>query len=234
MNETNSRKKVPISPQLSSADQVAEEVVRRLYSGRYVAGQKLIEADLVEELHVSRGTIREALRRLSAEGVVSLTLHRGAYIRAFSKNDVQNILNVIEVLLGLAARTAAKKTHSARDKKQLEAYLLAILEPQKNYYDVVRVQNAFYRFLISSSENEELERVLPSLNFHFLRPAYLVHSPRVYPERLKEFELIATAVLSGDAKRAEQTARNHVIAIARSLRELPDEAFSGSTGITKT
>jgi DNA-binding GntR family transcriptional regulator len=233
MNEPNSRKKVPASPQLSSADQVAEEVVRRLYSGQYVAGQKLIEADLVEELQVSRGTIREALRRLNAEGVVSLMLHRGAYIRAFSKNDVQNILDVIEVLLGLAARTAAKNVRSAREKKQLEGYLRAVLEPQKDYYEVVRVQNAFYRFLIARSENEELERVLPSLNFHFLRPAYLVHSPRVFPERLKEFDLIGSAVLSGDIKRSEQAARNHVAAIARSLNELPDEAFSGSKGIAK-
>ena len=92
---------------LSSPDTIVNEILRGLYSGRYVPGQRLIEADLTREYKVSRGSIREALKRLAAEGVVSLNLHRGAYIRLLSRSEVRELLAVIEVLTGLAARLAA-------------------------------------------------------------------------------------------------------------------------------
>ena len=63
---------------LSSPDQVVAALIRGLQAGRYVPGQRLIEADLTKELKVSRGPVREALKRLAAEGLVSLIPHRGA------------------------------------------------------------------------------------------------------------------------------------------------------------
>ena len=60
---------------------VFEGIVRGLYEGRYVAGQRLVEADIVQTFDVSCGSVREALNRLAAEGTVVLEPHRGARIR---------------------------------------------------------------------------------------------------------------------------------------------------------
>ena len=60
---------------------VFEGIVRGLYEGRYVAGQRLVEADIVQTFGVSCGSVREALNRLAAEGTVVLEPHRGARIR---------------------------------------------------------------------------------------------------------------------------------------------------------
>jgi hypothetical protein len=99
------------SPQIGSADAVARQIVRRLYSGRYVAGQRLIEADLTREFKVSRGSLREALRRLAAEGVVSITKHYGACIRSFTKSEVLDVVRVFETLLVLAVQQGAALAH---------------------------------------------------------------------------------------------------------------------------
>src|SRR5690606_34452751 len=58
---------------ISSPDGVFNEILNGLYDGRYVPGQKLIESDLTDRFKVSRGSVREALKRLAAEGVVQLT-----------------------------------------------------------------------------------------------------------------------------------------------------------------
>ena len=64
----------------SSPDNVANYVLEGIKSGRFVPGQRLIEADLSENLYTSRGPIREAFKRLAAEGVLTLVPHRGAYV----------------------------------------------------------------------------------------------------------------------------------------------------------
>src|ERR1700739_4452377 len=93
----------------SSPDQVVTAIKRGVLLGRFVPGQRLIEGDLTHNLRVSRGPVREALKRLSAEGIVSLTLHRGAYIRALHREEAKQILMVLEALTGLAANLAASR-----------------------------------------------------------------------------------------------------------------------------
>ncbi len=102
---------------------IVREILRGLYRGRFVPGQKLIEADLTRDFGVSRGSVREALNRLAAEGVVTLTLHRGAYIRSLTRAEVVELLSVMEVIVGLAARTAAQRINLPGNRALLdEAY----------------------------------------------------------------------------------------------------------------
>src|ERR1700722_18666908 len=84
------------STRASSADQIASEILRGLYDGRYNAGQKLTEAALTKRFSVGRGTVREALRRLTAEGVVTWSLNRGVNIRMLSRQEAREALEAIE------------------------------------------------------------------------------------------------------------------------------------------
>jgi DNA-binding GntR family transcriptional regulator len=69
------------SAKLSSSKQIVRDVVRGLYESRYVARQRLAEPDLMRGYSVSRGSVREAIHPLAAEGVVAVHQYRGAYIR---------------------------------------------------------------------------------------------------------------------------------------------------------
>ena len=70
---------------VSAVDQVMEAVKDGIRQARYVPGQRLVEPDMMRDFAVSRGTVREALRRLAAEGFVQIELYRGASIRKMSR-----------------------------------------------------------------------------------------------------------------------------------------------------
>lgn len=219
-------------PLLSSPDVLAREIIRGLYVGRFVQGQKLVEGDLSRDFGISRGTVREALRRLAAEGVVSLTLHRGAYIRALSEAQVEDVLMVFEVLVGLAAREAAKKCSEGADSARLTENLEALLrlKSDNDFFELVRTQTRFYRTIAALSENEELGRILPSMNVHFVYIPFWLAPSGIRAERFDEYRDITAAILRGDANKAEALAREHVRNIIAALRKLPSTAFASVRG----
>ena len=98
-----------LSGALSSSDRVVETIVKGIRDGRLVPGQRLVESDLTTRLGVSRGPVRDALKRLAAEDLVKLSRHKGAYISALSRRDATDLLLVLVVLTGLMARP-----HNAR------------------------------------------------------------------------------------------------------------------------
>src|ERR1700722_19868277 len=95
--------------ELSSSDQVVEHITASILAGRYVPGQRLVEADLTHALRVSRGPVREAFRRLDALGILARTLHRGAGVRTLDRTEALHLLLAVEPLIGLIARLAAEK-----------------------------------------------------------------------------------------------------------------------------
>ena len=213
--------------QVSSPDFIAGEILRGLYAGRYVPGQRLIEADLTREYKVSRGSIREALKRLAAEGTVALTLHRGAYIRALSRAEVAEVLALVEVLTGLAARLAAERIgladNGARVAKALED--LAAAEAGGDAYPFARARDRFYRALVLAGGNRELARVLPTMQVHLVRTQFRP-AEATGDNRLGDYRRVVAAVLSGDAAAAEAAMRQHIRAGSERIQRLPDEAFA--------
>ena len=90
----------------SSSDKVVETILQRLLSGLFVPGQRLVEVELASQCGVSRGSVREAFKRLSAQGVITLSPHRGACIRQLTRQEVIDILQIQTALAGLGASLA--------------------------------------------------------------------------------------------------------------------------------
>lgn len=217
-----------IKKDVSSPDLVFDQVLRGLYTGRYVPGQRLVEADLTREYKVSRGSIREALRRLAAEGVVSLSLYRGAYIRSLTRDEVRQVLAVVEVLTGLAARLATERIDEGDNRKMfLERFEeLMTFEAHGDFLDFVRARDRFYRGLVRMGRNPELTRVLPSMHVHLVRIQFRGYSTAAEERRFADYREIAAAVLAGSPKRAEAATRRHIRNVLTGIERLPDEAFA--------
>ena len=79
--------------------QVLETLRNHIITGRYEPGERLIEATISEQLGVSRGPVREALRQLDSEGLVRLVPYRGAVVLAVSDEEVQEVLIPIRLTL---------------------------------------------------------------------------------------------------------------------------------------
>jgi DNA-binding GntR family transcriptional regulator len=213
----------------SSPDVVVDAILSGIRSGRLVPGQRLVEADLTHSLSISRGPVREALKRLAAEGIVTLNQNRGAYVRALSQKEVADLLKVIEVVTGLVARLATQRlaTGHLRDafikvSEELMSFeslgdSLAFMEKRREFYDV----------LIAASDNIELKRIMPLMQIHLLRLQFQTRLTAT--DRRKQFEeyrAITRTVLSGESRLAERMTRIHIRRTRLSISRLPDDAFS--------
>lgn len=192
----------------STSAQIVRDIVKGLYEGRYVPGQRLAEPDLMASYGVSRSTIRESLKALSADGVVVLEAYRGAHIRRLSREQAANLFAITEVVLGLAARQAASKIGADGARSRLEALFQAIRDyrEEEGRFEFLRRRNRYFRELVSISGNDEIDRILPRLQVHLIRNRLTVPAS----ERISGYRAITDAVLAGDAAAAEMAARTYV------------------------
>ena len=101
---------------------VYESIREDILSGKYEQNTELKEKAIGTELGVSRTPVREALRQLELEGLVTIIPNRGAYVNAITAKDVKDIYNIRSTLEGLCARWAAEQV----TKEQLDLSLIHI------------------------------------------------------------------------------------------------------------
>jgi DNA-binding GntR family transcriptional regulator len=213
----------------SSPETVAASIIEGILAGQYAPGQRLIEADLATRLGVSRGPIREALKLLAADGIVILNRHRGAYIRAMTRKEVVDLLCVIEVLVGLAARQAARNIRLGDNRARLERTVgrLLALSASADDATVMAARNRFYGRLVEISGNLELARMLPVMQVNIVRLQVRSYQlPRNRKRRFENYRQIAAAVLDGQIRRAERLMRLHIRRARLDIQRLSDAAFS--------
>lgn len=204
----------------SSSELIVRDIVMGLYEGRFVPGQRLVEPDLVAHYGVSRGTVREALKQLSSEGVVITLPFRGAQIRRLTRAEAANLFAITEVILGLAARQAALNP-DPEARKQIDSPLAAIraFREDEGSYEFMRHRNRFFRALVAIAGNDEIMRILPRLQVHLIRNRLSVPPT----ERIAGYQAIAQAVRQGDDGAAEAAARRYVAKTAAcTLPSFPD------------
>lgn len=213
----------------SSPDRVAMWVEDGLRAGRFVPGQQLVEADLIAALGISRGPVREGLKRLHGRGIVCLIPYRGAHIRAFTRLEAHDLLVVLEPLTSLMVRLAAeavKKGTSARALKAIKEWIDAFNSGEINDVRFVGKRAHLYQTLMEIGGNVELPMIMPTDLLHLLRLQsfpYLDGAQR--QSVIAEYACMIDAVSTGDVARAAKAGRDHVRAAQKRLASLPDEAF---------
>jgi len=191
---------------------IFHEIVQGLYKGSYVPGQRLVEADLTKKWNVSRGTVREALNRLSAEGIVTLSRHRGAAIRVLDRAEMLDILDVLELMIGMAARLAARRIGEGTNRDRFTETFVALQQfrDQPASFELIRARNRFYRTMAAIGGNRELQDILGRMHVHLVRVQLQALHDNLMPDRFEDYSRVGEAVLAGDARRAEIAARRHV------------------------
>ena len=153
---------------VSAVDQVIHAIKEGIRDARYAPGQRLVEPELMREVGVSRGSVREALRRLASEGFVEWQRYRGVSIVRMSRRQVSDFLDLRELLEGFAARRAAEKI-----EPQGRARLLK-LERTKNARSIVAgnynsYNNEFHALIVDLGRNAELPSLLNQIRLPILR-----------------------------------------------------------------
>ncbi|HEY8486631.1 MAG TPA: GntR family transcriptional regulator, partial [Limnochordales bacterium] len=168
---------------------------------------------LAQELGVSRTPVREALRRLEAEGLIEPLPRQGLVVRDPPEEDLADLCVVREALEGLAARLAARSATQAELYRLEELY--AETERAVRAQDVerlARLNDEFHRVVWQASRNRYLARQLHQLREFIFRVQgrTTLDYPGRAEEMLREHRELLDAIRAGDGQAAEQLARQHM------------------------
>lgn len=199
-------------------NKIIQSLRRAIETGHLEPGARLVEKDLCQQLNVSRTSLREALRQLQAEGILTELNNRGLAVVTVTAEDAANIYRIRGVLEPLIieqfienapdAEVAALTRHSKRLK---EAYKTGTAE------EIVAAKRDFYDLICSGARNP--------IAFDLLKKLTLLTSPLrrmsvVRPERrlqsIKEIEQIVDAIGKRNKQAAHVAAETHVANSARS------------------
>ena len=136
-------------------EQVAERLRMAIVTGHFKPGERLIERELCDMMGVSRTSLREALRELQADGLITLKPNKGMSVSVLTEDTARSIYEVRQMLEGLAARLFARNA----SPEQMQALRTSVEELAKVYEDFsteafIDVKGRFYDILLEGAGNE--------------------------------------------------------------------------------
>jgi DNA-binding GntR family transcriptional regulator len=194
----------------SLSEVVTERIRGRILNGTLKPGERLVEDRLSAELGVSRVPVREALRGLSAEGLVTLLPRRGATVVEVTPESVAELVEVRALLEGLNARLAAQR-HDPEIVAQLKETLARGNEAAKTgtAEELARLNAEFHERLAEASRNAVLSDVMRGLRER-TSIAFAINGRTRAREDWEEHAGVLAAVIAGDAELAALLANRHV------------------------
>ncbi|MCQ2546105.1 MAG: GntR family transcriptional regulator [Clostridia bacterium] len=193
-------------------EMVYEELKMQILTGTIIPGTRMMEVELAEEMGVSRTPIREAIRKLEKEGLVTIEPRRGAYASMISTEDMVEILEVRQDLEGLAAFFAAERMQPAQLDELNEVssnYNEAVTRGSME--DMIKYDTRFHRIIVDSCHNKILVQMIEQLQELVLRFRYIYYDNFKRAENMpEEHEAILKAIESKDANLAREAADVHI------------------------
>ena len=198
------------------------QILEAIDEGEFPPGARLLETDLAARFGVSRTPVREALRRLETQGVVTHEPRKGAVVATLDYDQLGELYAVREVMEGLAARLAAR--HASPAEIQLLREMIAEDRKINDPKAQSQANKRFHRQLHLTSHNRYLIQTLDPVRRSL---ALLGNTTFSAPGRIdssnEEHEIIVDAIEARDENAAEDAARRHIIA-AYSVRLRLDAA----------
>jgi len=208
------------------SDRLVEELQRRIITGQIPVGTWLRHGAIADEFGISRTPVREALRVLHAQGIVTIVQNRGAQVNGHSGREIRDIGQVRAELEGLAAELAATRM----DDEHQERMILAVrdFEAAIEDYKVDRgkmfkpeaaqrwreANEAFHGSIVDASGNPQITASIEHLSRRLPRNlSYSVYAgnTRALIQNLREHDAVAQAVMAKDARAARRLMVKHVI-----------------------
>jgi DNA-binding GntR family transcriptional regulator len=177
--------------------------------GELRPGQRMPEAELARMLNISRTPIRDAMRRLSSEGLVVLAPSRGMMVAQLDKSEVRELYSIRATLEGAASRLAAQ--HASPSEIAVMHEILREMSQASDPQSYARLNRNFHQSIHDSAHNRYLSKSLTQLATHLaLLPGTTFEAPGRPAEAAREHAAILDAISHRDADAAEKAARVHI------------------------
>lgn len=200
---------------MARSEQKAYEAIKgAISSGLYQGGRHLRAADLATRLGISRTPVREALRRLHAEGLVEFFANRGAFVTNSSESDADEVFDLRVVLEGHAAELAARRL--SPEQIQRLAQWTDEMEhcasgAQRDPGALTRANDAFHGEIISAAANRRLAAMIAGVvEMSWIARTFSIYSPADLAASIAHHREMIKAFAAGDEVWAAAIMRGHI------------------------
>ena len=200
---------------------IAEALREAIREHRLAPGARILEAELAQRFEVSRQPVREAIRMLEREGLLTSLPNRGTFVTRVTVDDSLAICDVRQELEGLAVRLAIRNL-TAEDRARLRAIPLDMraAAAERDTNRLVKLDLELHDLIVARSNHRLLQDVLESIAVY--SRGFIVHTKTYYDADLEQVadshELLVREILSGDPQRAEAAVQEHIREAAARLR----------------
>lgn len=212
----------------SLGGRVFQRIRDDILNGKYKEHDELREISLGKELGVSRTPVREALRRLELEGLVTIIPNKGATVTGISKKDVRDIYVMRSSLEGLCARWASEHITDEQLDEMEEVLMLAEFhvkrEDEDNADQICAMDEKFHSIMYEASESRILGGLLSDYHKYVQGTRrQCVTSKERARKSIREHRQILRALRERDADQAEQLANEHIYQVMQYMRRKEQE-----------
>ena len=201
---------------------VFQKIREDILTGVYKEHDELREVSIGEELGVSRTPVREALRQLELEGLVTIVPNKGAYVTGITPQDVHDIYKIRSLLEGLCARWATEHITGRQIEELEEIILLSEFHLRKKSAEqaeqVSELDGKFHKVLYEASNSRILEHVLSDFHKYVQMARMMSVGAKDRAERsIEEHRDILKAIKDKDPDKAEWLANQHIMKVIENL-----------------
>lgn len=218
----------------NAVDRVVEFIRGGIESRRYAPGYRLVESDLTAELGVSRGPVREALRRLAAERLVELIPNRGALVRRLALREALELLQIRIAVETLAVELACERAKQESVRVQFQKDIEGIWRdaPRTDASAYLEENNRFHQAIARASGNEQLIHLSRQLQFPLiLYQTRAALTSKDIERSIQHHRQIARAIMTGDGESASGIIKKHISAVADQLNSVPKDMFRSESAV---
>ncbi len=208
----------------SLGGRVFQRIREDILNGKYKENDELRENTIGKELGVSRTPVREALRQLELEGLVTIIPNRGAYVTGISHKDIWDIYVIRSMLEGLCARWAVEHITDAQLDELEETILLSEFQMKKesgfSAEQIAALDGRFHSLMYEASGSRILRHVLADFHNYVqtARRSSVVSEDRAR-KSIREHRQILRAIRDRDGEMAEQLANEHIMHVMQNLKK---------------
>jgi DNA-binding GntR family transcriptional regulator len=190
-------------------EEVAELLRQRIFNRELAPGSWIDELKLAEEYGISRTPLREALKVLATEGLVTMKVRRGAYVTEVSERDLADVYHLLALLESDAAGVVATRA-TPSELKELQGLHNELEKAVANRERFFEINEAFHMRLLEIADNRWRDQMVADLRkvMKLNRHNSLLKSGRI-EESLAEHAAIMQALTARDAEATAQRMREH-------------------------
>ncbi|WP_311214572.1 MULTISPECIES: GntR family transcriptional regulator [unclassified Arthrobacter] len=206
-----------VTPEFTSSEEIADKVRELILTGHFTPGEQVNEVHLANHLNLSRNPLREALQRLSQEGLLTSKRNRGLFMIELTKADVGEIYRTRELLEVTAAEGITSRSTKRRREASARLVKIAMLLPEptavRDWASICRLDLRFHTTLVAEAGNSRLLRSYITLAAESLICMRDLEGSYPTPHAWRDDHLaIAGMIASGSMDEVRSVLRQHLSA----------------------